>query len=105
MTRPGGGENLGGSGEARPAGPAEGGSIARPAKTPHVGLGERPRTDGAHLARQDIEELRDLVEPGCAKQRADARRPTVAHRPDLENGKRTPPIPEARLAKQHRAAI
>ena len=47
---------------------------------------ERPRADEAHLAAQDVEQLRQLVERGAAQEPADARDARVVG--DLEQARR-----------------
>jgi hypothetical protein len=77
----------------------------------------RSRAYQAHLAAQDIEELRQLVDAGRADDPPDARdarivsrrgvRPglaAVAHRPELEHPEQLVAAPDAGLDVEHRAA-
>jgi hypothetical protein len=93
------------TGEPGPYGPAEIESRCVPAKPRNVGGRQRPRAHGAHLAAQDVDELRNLVEAGRAQQPADARHAPVAHRAELQHLKRAAPEAHALLAKQHRPPI
>jgi hypothetical protein len=66
---------------------------------------ERTWADRAHLAFQNIDELRDLVESGRPQHSADAGRASVSHRPDLEDGEESAVVPETLLAEQDGAAV
>ena len=79
----------------------------------------RPRADHAHVAADDVPELRQLVDRGAAEEAADARDPAVAlvdrvagalllraddHRPQLQQLEVGAVLADARLPEEHRAA-
>src|SRR5581483_11571633 len=77
------------------------------------------RTDHRHVAAQDVEELRQLVERGAADEFADLRHARVAdrreasavllrvgaHRAELEDLERLAAAPDPLLAVEHGAAV
>ena len=84
---------------------------------------QRPWTNKAHLPRNDVEQLRELVEIGPAKAAPEARQarmvsqflersfrvgwtaPADPHRPKLQNAKRPTVAPDPVLHEQHRTRI
>ena len=96
----------------------------------HLARQRRPRPDEAHLAEQDVPDLRQLIEAGRSQDPADAGQPRVVgdlegvaldlvlflefgqaglrvghHRPELHHLERTPVQADARLAEDHRTAV
>src|SRR4029079_16079640 len=90
---------------------------------------KRPRTHEAHVAEQDVEELRQLVEAGAAQEPAESRDPRVVvdletgavhlgqgeelvalllradtHGAELQHAEGSPVEPAPLLGEQHRAA-
>ena len=76
-----------------------------PAESTDVGRCERARADGTHLATQDVQELRQFVESGRAKDLADARDTVTPHGAELEHVERPPGPADPLLAKENRPAI
>ena len=77
----------------------------QPSEPRHIRPGQRPRTDGAHVAPEDVHELRQLVEAGRAKEPSHARDMAVAHGAEFQNGEEPPIAAVARLTEEDRAAI
>ena len=73
--------------------------------TIRIGCGHRSRADRAQLSAQDVDELRQLVEPRGAQQPADTGDPPVPHRSELEDLERPPPSPQPNLSKEHRPSV
>ena len=68
-------------------------------------MGQRARADGAHLAAQDVDELRQLVEPRRSQDAAGARDAAVAHRSKLQDREAAPASTEPLLTEKERKAI
>src|SRR5688572_4858388 len=89
-----------------------------PADENSLALGLRARTDEAHLAEEDVPELRQLIESGPAQKPADRRHPRIIvprlpldvlwiddHRPELQHSKRRATEPDAQLSEHDWAAV
>ena len=96
---------LGKASEAGAARPAEVDVRSVPTEAGDIVRGQRPRTDRAHLAAKNVDELRQLVEAGGTKQTPHPRDPPVAHRSEFENVERPPAVADALLPEQDGAAV
>ena len=85
--------------------PAEIVSRCRPTESRDIGRSQRARSDSAHVAAEDVDELRKLIETGRAQDAADPRDSAISHRAELEDGKRSPIAAEALLAEQNRPPV
>jgi len=79
--------------------------IATPSQPHHIVRRQRPWTHCAHLAAEDVDELRHLVEAGRAEEASDARDATVAHRSELQDVESATFVPDALLTKEYRRPI
>src|SRR6185503_2171018 len=96
---------LGEAGEAGRERPARRGVIVEPAVAQRVLARHRSRPDGAEIAAQDVEELRQLVEAGRAQQPSRARHALVAHGAELEDLERLLQTPEPPLPEEQRPSV
>src|SRR5438874_6038962 len=98
-------DNLREPGQTRRDIPAKVVVKGRPSQSPHVGFGERARTNRAHVSAQHVDELRELVQARVAQDPSDASDPAIPHRPELEDGESTPPLTKPILVKENRSPI
>ena len=76
-----------------------------------VSRGKRARTDEGHLARKDVQKLRQLVQRGRAQEPPEPRKPfgisalAAAHRPELEHRKYSAAFACALLPEEDRTAV
>jgi hypothetical protein len=97
--------HLGEPGEAWKHPPAKIEPLNGPPEPPDVRVGERTKTHRAHVAAQDIDELRQFVKAGRAQHPADAGDPFTGHRAEFQDRERPPGPAQAHLAEQDRMAV